>query len=85
MKIDEVAYEFKAANEFPALFSGYVAIGFAGGRWYAGADTNSPDDAAEKMIDAARLCMIPAAKVDRQFQPDFYPSTVKVFRVGEDV
>ncbi len=81
MKISSHPFEVPAQNEFPSLFHGYVCIGFAGGRWWSGADTDSSMDAYHKMVDAARLALMPAAAVEKSLDPSFYPTTVQVFQV----
>lgn len=74
-------FEVPASGEFPPLFSGFVCVGYAAGRWWSGIDTDSSQDAYHHMIDTARLSLIPAAKVEKDLDPAFYPSTIQVFRV----
>lgn len=81
MRVSQHPFEVPASSDFPALFSGYVCIGFAGGRWWSGADTDSSMDAYHKMVDAARLALMPAAAVEKSLDPTFFPNTVQVFQV----
>ena len=83
-KISPHPFEVPASSEFPPLFTGFVCVGYAGGRWWSGADTDSSMDAYHKMVDAARLAMIPAATVDAKHDPAFFQNTVQMFRVEAD-
>lgn len=68
----------------PKQFSGYVAIGYAGGSWHAGADTESSRDAFETMARnaASALRLKSGALVDAI--AEIHPHTVAVFRVEQD-
>ena len=77
-------FEAPLTGELPPLFAGFVCVGYAGGRWFSGCDTDSSMDAFHRMQDAARLALLPAVAVERQLDVSFYPNTVQMFRVVED-
>ena len=84
MKVSPHPFEVPAAGEFPPLFTGFVCVGYAGGRWFSGCDTDSSMDAFHRMQDAARLALLPAVAVEKQLDVSFFQNTVQMFRVSAD-
>jgi hypothetical protein len=84
MKLSAHPFEVPMSGELPPLFTGFLCVGFAGGKWWTGCDTNDSLDAYQNMVDNARCAMIPAATVDSKFDPSFIVHTVRVYRVEPD-
>lgn len=83
VKVSEHPFEIPERDK-PRTFSGFVCIGFAGGRWWSGCDTNAAEDAYDAMIDASRAGMQTAAAVEPNFDSSFFPSTVRCIRTEGD-
>lgn len=83
MRISEHPFEIPAADT-PGQFVGFISVGYASGKWHCGCDTNSADDAHENMVDAARRAMVSIAAVLENPAPEFFPHTVRMFRVEGD-
>ena len=83
-KLTPHPFEPPQDDDLPKEFIGFLVVGFAGGCWFSGCDTDSSLDAYRRMKEVARAELLPAVKVGEKLDVSFPRHLVKSFRVEAD-